>query len=89
MKPYDELTLEEKQDLVRWWIRMWQNHHPYFEIYYDSRPIAQEMLCLYNAIYEGRDYQITEPAYQQQDINEVLHNLPEFNYINCPKGCKN
>ena len=79
LKSYDELTLKEKQELVRLGIRMWQEHHPYFEIFYDSRPIAQEMLGLYNAINEGREYPITEPAYQQQDIEEILHNLPEFN----------
>lgn len=80
MKSYDELTLEEKQELLRDGIRKWITKNNEYGYLSTIEQVA--LLCLSNYVYYYRK-SINKPPRtpkrrQDKDILAILKNLPEY-----------
>ena len=89
MKPYDELTLEEKQEMLREGIRKWKSGDPMYSMFDDIYVVTQFILLEYTRKCNKLPMYITPPLHQGPDIIHVLLNLPEFDEISRTENCKN
>ena len=89
MKPYDELTLEEKQELVRLGIRLWKNGNIEYAVFDEVDLVVQHTLMKYVKESKNLTYFITPELHQGADIMKVLRELPEFKELSGSKTSKN
>ena len=77
MKPYDELTLEEKQELIREALTEWHEGYILYRAFSYSETVVMCLLTNYNAEYY-RNHCSTPNQEQTKDIINILHSMPEY-----------
>lgn len=75
MKPYDELTLEEKQRLIREALIEWDKGNLRYSEFSYSETVVMCLLGDYNDEYR-RNYRATPK--QTKDMINILHSMPEY-----------
>lgn len=76
MKSYDELTLEEKQELIRYGLRLKELHHPGYRELKGYETVVLSILSDYESLRAGR---MVTPLFEyQDDIINISHSMPEY-----------